>query len=826
MPPFVLITGAFALGIGLSQLCKSSSWVWVAFVAALFLLAGGIWAYSQGKRYSLLWLPLCFLCLGYAWMELDRISFPLQLEPFLGHYVQVEGVVDGLPSVYPNRIVFVLDEPVVILGSDRWQGKDKIQAVYYIPVGSADEEAPLQESAGKGAVKAKGNGVSPSEVHPLPGDVVKVDGFLDLVPTALSPGEFDYRIYLEQRGIIAQIKAEGSPEIKVQGQGFARLWAVLRMRIEESINSSLLQDQSLFLQGLLLGSKEGITPEDRDVYQRTGVMHLFAVSGLHLGFVFIALMAVASSLGIKRLPTFIMVTMGLWGYAALIDFTPPVTRAAVMATVGLSAYLWQQRQNAINSLALAAFALLLLNPAVLFDPGFQLSFTATWGIIYLAIPLNRYISLPAGFRDALTVPAAAQLSVLPLTALYFHRVAVLGLLGNILVIPLVGLVVYLGLAGMLLALVVPGMMNPFFLAAGALSLPIKGLLGLLAGVPGSAFLVPPPPLWLCLLWFAMLVILGWALREGFVVSFPHFRFRSAAASWVLPSFVMLACCLFLLCTGMWAGSSGKLEITFLNVGQGDAILVRTPAGRTMLVDAGGSPSYISSSFDPGRQVVVPTLARAGIRKLDLVVNSHPHEDHLGGIPAVLDNIQVGRYVAPPLEHTTPLALKVQDVLDQKKIPVSYIKTGAEIKLDPSVKISVLGPPETLLAGTRSDANNNSLVLHIVYGKSSFLLTGDLEQDGMLDLVRRFQNGRIPGEIRADVLKCPHHGSSYSICPEFAAAVRPQVVVISVGRNNFGHPDAQTINFWQDQGARVLRTDEDGHITILSDGTDFMIMPGN
>jgi len=157
-------------------------------------------------------------------------------------------------------------------------------------------------------------------------------------------------------------------------------------------------------------------------------MHLFAVSGLHLGFVFIALMAVAGSLGIKRLPTFIMVTMGLWGYAALIDFTPPVTRAAVMATVGLSAYLWQQRQNAINSLALAAFALLLLNPAVLFDPGFQLSFTATWGIIYLAIPLNRYISLPAGFRDALTVPAAAQLSVLPLTALYFHRVAVLGLL--------------------------------------------------------------------------------------------------------------------------------------------------------------------------------------------------------------------------------------------------------------------------------------------------------------------------------------------------------------------------------------------------------------
>jgi competence protein ComEC len=236
---------------------------------------------------------------------------------------------------------------------------------------------------------------------------------------------------------------------------------------------------------------------------------------------------------------------------------------------------------------------------------------------------------------------------------------------------------------------------------------------------------------------------------------------------------------------------------------------------------GGSPVYAGSSFDPGRQIVVPALARAGIRKLDLVVNSHPHEDHLGGVPAVLDNIQVGRYIAPPQEHTTPLVLKVQELLEEKKIPVSYVKTGAEINLDSNVKISVLGPPQTLFSGTRSDANNNSLVLHITYGKVSILLTGDLEQEGMLDLVSRFQGSN---GIQADLLKCPHHGSSYSICPEFAAAIKPQLVVISVGRNSFGHPDAQTIRFWQEQGARVLRTDEDGHITILTDGAN-LIMPG-
>jgi competence protein ComEC len=837
LPPFVLVTSVFALGIVISELNRGR-WVWAAVVGAAIFLAAGIWYYRWSKRYSFLWLPLCFMCLGYVWMGINFVSFPQQFNPFLGHFVQVEGVVDELPSVYPNSLVFVLDEPVVTLDKDRWQGDEKLQVVYYIAAEKTDDEStPPQLTATTGSTRsfaekrdddsrnklvvpgAAGIGIEAENLRSklLPGAVVRVEGFIELAEAALSPGEFDYRAYLKRRGIIAQVQAKGIPEVISQRQGLGSFWAGLRLRIENGINTTLPRDESLFLKEILLGSKEGMTPDDRDIYQRTGVMHLFAVSGLHLGFVFAALMAAAGLFGLKRIPTFIMVTAGIWGYAALIDFTSPITRAAIMATVGLAAYLWQQRQNAMNSLALAALVLLLLNPSLLFDPGFQLSFTATWGIIYLAVPLNRHIPLPAGIREAITVPLAAQLAILPLIASYFNQVAILGLLANILVVPLAGFVVYLGLVGMMLALAAPALFNPFFLAAGALSIPIKGLLSLLAELPSAAFFVPPPPLWLYLLWFGILLLLGWALREGFTVSFPHFRFRSAATSWVMPSLLVITFCLILLCTGIWRGSSGQLEVTFFNVGQGDAALVRTPAGRTMLVDAGGSPSYLNSSYEPGRQVVVPALARAGIKELDLVVNSHPHEDHLGGIPAVLDNIKVGRYAAPPIEHVTPLVIQVQQLLEEKKIPVNYIHSGAEIKLDPAVKISVLGPPETPFSGTRSDANNNSLILHIAYGKVSFLLTGDVEQEGMLDLVERIQNGRTAGEIKADVLKCPHHGSSYSICQEFADAVRPQIVVISVGNNNFGHPAAETICFWQEQGAQVLRTDKEGHIILVTDG---------
>lgn len=440
----------------------------------------------------------------------------------------------------------------------------------------------------------------------------------------------------------------------------------------------------------------------------------------------------------------------------------------------------------------------------------------------MAVPLGRYILLPFGLREAVTVPVVAQLAIMPLSALYFQQVVGVGMIANILVVPLAGLVVYLGLAGMVLAVIMPSMLNPFFLAAGAFYYPIKGMLEFLSNLPGAAFLVPPPPLWLCLLYFTALVVLGWVLREGFTVNFPHFSYQSPAARRMVPALLLVVSCSAMFFTGTVKSDQGKLMVTFLNVGQGDAILVQTPQGRTMLIDAGGSPSYSNSSFDPGRQMVVPALARRGIRKLDLVVNSHPHEDHLGGIPAVLDNVMVEKFAAPPVDHPTPLVLKVQQQLSEKKVPVSITTYGTLIKLDPSLDILVLWPNRPLLTGTRSDANNNSLVLYLRYGKISFLLTGDLEQDGLSLLTSLSQEGRYPWGIRATVLKVPHHGSSNSICHEFAAAVQPQYAVISTGKNSFGHPDRSTILFWQEHGARVLRTDIEGEITFSTDGVSLSL----
>ncbi|MDH7577233.1 MAG: DNA internalization-related competence protein ComEC/Rec2 [Bacillota bacterium] len=836
MAPLVLITVAYGAGIALAYTGIGVSPA-VALAGALVFLVATVWGSWRGKRETPFFLLFCFVFAGYAWAGLSRVAFPPELEPFLGHYVKLRGTIAERPVIYPNRIVFTLQEPTVELAGESRRGPGKIQAAFYFPAGpdGRDESkgAPLQEVSGR---QQGENGLREDEGSRLekllPGDRVLFQGRLDLPPEAANPGDFNYREYLARRGIVARLEAQGLPVFLGSGEGdlqylLRRSLSLVRQRVEKGIEEDLHPAQASFLMGVLLGAKEELTPDDREVYQRTGVMHLFAVSGLHLGFVLFFFLALARLLRFGRSSTLFLVAFGVLGYAALVGFPPSVTRAAVMGLTGTVAYLWPRRKSAPASLAFAALVILIFHPGSLFDAGFQLSFAATWGIIYLAGPLGDRLPLPPGWKGAVTVPLGAQLAVLPLLALYFQQIPFLSLVANILVVLLAGLVVNLGLAGMILTLLHQGLAGPFFLTAGALTLPIRGLLDIFAAVPGGTLAAPSPPWFLTAAWFTLLAIFNWSFRSGNEVSFPHFRFRPPARRWLIPSLVGLLLTGFLLVRGIdLSGTPGQLRVTFLNVGQGDAVLVETPGRRSLLVDGGGKPAFSQSSFDPGRQVVVPYLTRRGIRRLDLVVNSHPHEDHLGGLLAVCEKIQVGEVVAPPVKHPTPLWLKFEALLEERGIPLHRVSSGTTLHLDPKVRITFLHPPPSLLTGTRSDLNNNSLVMRLEYGRFGFLLTGDIEQEGMTALVEAVRRGSLSRELlQAVVLKAPHHGSATGIVLEFAALVRPQVVVISVGPNSFGHPSPETLRFWQEQKATVLRTDTDGAVIFETDGKRLILRTG-
>lgn len=258
----------------------------------------------------------------------------------------------------------------------------------------------------------------------------------------------------------------------------------------------------------------------------------------------------------------------------------------------------------------------------------------------------------------------------------------------------------------------------------------------------------------------------------------------------------------------WGELRGELRITVLDVEQGDSILVQAPGGRTMLIDGGGRPGSDASEYDIGREVVVPVLLARGVRKLDVLVITHPHEDHIGGLPAVLEAVPVALVLSPMISTDTDAERALAGSVKAHDLPVERIAEGARITLGRGIYAEALNPPDPPLPGTGSDENENSVVLRLVYGKMSMLLAADIEE---VATTRLAQSGH---QLRSIILKVSHHGSAGAAVPAFLDAVSPELAVISVGEENaFGHPSEEMLGELRRIGAKVMRTDRDGAVTI-------------
>ncbi len=261
-----------------------------------------------------------------------------------------------------------------------------------------------------------------------------------------------------------------------------------------------------------------------------------------------------------------------------------------------------------------------------------------------------------------------------------------------------------------------------------------------------------------------------------------------------------------------AASAGELRIDFLDVGQGDAALVTSPSGRTLLVD-GGPPE--------AKERLVARLQRLG-RPIDLVLLSHRHADHLGGLPSVIEQVGAARFVDAPFPHPTPLYAHLVQALADRHVAVTTAAAGRTFDLGGGATLTLLGPPEPALAGTRSDVNANSVVARVDCGALSVLFAGDAEEP-----TERWLLARAPERLRARVLKVAHHGSHFASTAEFVAAVRPELAIVSVGRaNEYGHPSEDALARLRAAGARVYRTDEDGEISLVGAGDHFTVTVGS
>lgn len=692
-----------------------------------------------------------------------------------------------------------------------------------------------------------------------PGDVLRFTAQLEHPKLPGTPGQFDLPLYYAVRGLSGGLTAQGAAEIVSPGTSPLN-WQV-RTRVHELLEL-IPSDQIGVLEGILYGETSRIPEEDLEHYRITGVYHVFSASGSNVAFLLVLCWGALRFLPIP-LRAGISISV-LSFYAFLCGGNPPILRATVMGIFVLVGRLGAGRGNSLRGLFLATLLLFAWQPLILKDIGFQLSFMATWGILVLSQRLVEKLGMrrwPKALKSGFAMTCAAQIATLPLLITTFHRLSFIGLVANLGVLFIIGSIFEIGMLGIILSFLLP-LALPLFQVSLWLLSATNELLFQLARVPwADAWAINPGNLfWLC--WYGgILVILVGKKRVLFTgkVWGANLRRRIAPQSAIAPlsrglrsrnlTYAYLvgwgkrvglkgerALLVLLVLLFLWSpwNAPRVLEVTFIDVGQGDCILIETPKGMRILVDTGP----VTERFDAGERIVVPFLLQKGINHLDALLLTHTHADHVGGASAVLETIPVD-WVGVPEDgqdwlsgeslrdeggstgsswgEVSGLDPKLVKLLAREKIET--LKMGDRLVLDPDIQLSVLAPGK-ILSGTHSDENNNSLVMRLENRSGqSILLTADMEEEEMEELLKTGQ------DFSADLFKVPHHGSRFSLDLDWLNRISPRSVVIPVGKNSFGHPTPGVLQYWQERRIPVYRTDEDGTIRVRLDGQRIEVLPG-
>ncbi|MDP9052287.1 MAG: ComEC/Rec2 family competence protein [Acidobacteriota bacterium] len=733
-----------------------------------------------------------------------------------------------------------------------------------------------------GGVRATLSATSATQPQLQCGDLVSLPLRLHTPERYYDPGAWQYADYLLDQNIAATASASAAKLsiLPAQRADFAatlhcrifaaQTWAAGRLLgyVRSTPNRRLpallriTPDDAGMLNAMLFGDRTRLTHTLRLGFERTGSFHLFVVSGMHVALLAGILFWLARRLRFSpALAT--LVTLGLISaYALVTGFGVPVERALLMTSVFLIARLLSRQRNSLNALGAAALAVLVWSPRALFEASFQMTFLAIVAIAGITMPLAERSFLPyaratrnlrhiwedatlpprlAQFRmmlrlwsEALATAVSPRVQVIPAAfiratlfvaelaligiiaeavmilpmALVFHRVTVFALPANIFSIPLVAVLAPLGLVTFLASLI-----NPYVAAlpASALALllhAISGLIQRISHVQAAEFRVPGPTLPHALLALGCFAFCCWAVR------------RSRAFAWIAVAVLPLAAAIIL-----WPSPPdvhlNQLEATAIDVGQGDSILIVSPNGRAMLIDAGGptgaaanaeNAAAAQNAFDIGDQIVSPYLWSRQIRRLDVVALSHAHSDHMGGMPAILRNFRPRELWVAVDPDSDPFRALLAEAATLG-IRVRHLRAGDRLDFD-SIPVTVLAPTPAY-NNSGPPTNNDSLVLRMQFDRASALFEGDAEvpsERAMASASLTNPNLRLGPDT---LLKVGHHGSRTSTTPEFLALAAPQDAVISVGANNtFGHPRPEIIDRLYAAHAHVFRTDRSGLTTFL------------
>ena len=637
--------------------------------------------------------------------------------------------------------------------------------------------------------------------------------------------DFDFPAYLESQGIASVMSF---PDVELAGEGggapaYRWLYA-LRRDMARSISTVIPEPQASFGQAILLGVRDSLPESLAEDFRRSGTAHLLAISGLHVG-ILLALAVSASEflMGRRRLLYLILPLLAIWIYSLMSGASDSAMRAAIMGTAYIAAIAVGRPRSLVPALALAAAVMIAIEPRVLSRVSFQLSFAAMTGIaIYYEVLSDRIVEWLRigpereewwakslrGLAGSVGVTVAATLATTPLVMFHFERVSLVGLPSTLLSMPALPLALVAHGATALVGMLSETVAMPFGWIAWILSSYVTGVASLFSGLPMAS--VETGELARRFVWAYYSVLTGIVLLLYSPIRWrrPRLSFSSntwnTSIPWQLSVLVLVGA--VVVWTVALSRPEGTLRVVFADVGQGDMTIITTPSDHTIVVDGGPDPERAVQVLD----AQMPFWKRA----VSLVVLSHPHSDHVSGLNEVLRRYDVERILGSGIEYESADYVAWSRLADSEGAQLIEARPGARLSFDDGVELHVLAPSDEDGNPNSADANDESVVVRVVYGNASFLLTGDAVSEVETWLLRSGQT------LDSDVLKVAHHGSRTSSSAAFLSAVSPRAAVISAGRDNrFGHPDPEVVERLEGliPGSRIFRTYESGTVTFETDG---------
>ncbi len=646
------------------------------------------------------------------------------------------------------------------------------------------------------------------EKLPEIGEKIEVMGKVSLFPEARNPGEFDLRSYYHLRGVTFRLF--DCRIIRRSGHG--KIVPELLQRLKEWMGSSLdrhlTEDEAGVIKAMILGDRASLSDEVRGLYQRNGIAHVLSISGLHISMLGYGLYRVLKKLragtGISSVVSIVFIS----AYAQMTGGSTSVLRALFMFIICIGADIFGRTYDMLSALSVSLLILLLSNPLMVFDAGFMLSFTAVLGIALLNPWVMRFLPKIKGRKgeilSTISVSLSIQLFTLPVVLYFFYQIPLFSIPLNLVLIPFMGVLI---VSAILLAVLgnllwFPGF--PLAFTCRAILLIYEKGCRLCDTIPGGTLILGRPSAVQIFFYYAVLLFLVSGSAEKLLRRIKRASWRKAVElSIIIPMLVVLS----------FRPSDG-LMITMLDIGQGDSILIKSPAGTTYLIDCGST-----TEKDIARYRVIPAMRSMGLRDIDYCIMTHPDLDHISGFTEMFEmdpseRLPVHFFVMPVMSKPEKAYTELEKSAEKAGAKVLKISRGQVFK-DGDTEISCLHPGKGF---TADDVNEYSTVLELKYKGFKALFTGDIQGEGEKELTRILEK-----EGRIDLLKVAHHGSKNSTPSELLLDIKPRIALISAGKDNsYGHPHKETLERLRDIDADIYTTIDCGAVTLKTDGKNIRL----